>query len=112
MTCATQYPILVSSERRVPAAFHPVLPFPSNSPTPLPFRILLANFVAQTEALLTGKTEAAARAELEKAGTPADQLTRILPHKVFQGNRPTNTIAVKKVSPFVLGALIGEGGGW
>ena len=68
----------------------------------------MANFVAQTEALLKGKTEAAARAELEAAGTPADQLTRILPHKVFQGNRPTNTLVVKKVSPFVLGALIGE----
>ena len=66
--------------------------------------------MAQTEALLRGKSEAAARAELEAAGTPADQLARILPHKVFQGNRPTNTIAVKKVSPFVLGALIGEWG--
>ncbi|XP_037085020.1 glucose-6-phosphate isomerase-like isoform X2 [Pollicipes pollicipes] len=69
-------------------------------------RILLANFVAQTEALLRGKSEEAARAELEASGTPPDQLQRILPHKVFEGNRPTNSIVLHKVSPFTLGALI------
>lgn len=69
-------------------------------------KILLANFLAQTEALMTGKSEATAKAELEKSGVTGDKLAKILPHKVFAGNRPTNSIVVKKVTPFVLGALI------
>jgi len=69
-------------------------------------KILLANFLAQTEALMKGKTTAEAKAELEKSGMAEDQLNHILPHKVFEGNRPTNSIMVEKVSPFTLGALI------
>lgn len=69
-------------------------------------KILLANYLAQTEALMMGKTEDQARAELEKAGMAGDKLEQLLPHKVFTGNRPTNSILVKKVTPFVLGALI------
>ncbi|XP_043226896.1 glucose-6-phosphate isomerase-like isoform X1 [Amphibalanus amphitrite] len=100
------YQLIHQGTRLIPADFIA----PVNTHNPISggkhHKILLANFVAQTEALLKGKSEAVARAELEAAGTPADQLARILPHKVFQGNRPTNTVAVKKVSPFVLGALI------
>lgn len=70
------------------------------------FQLLLANFLAQTEALMKGKTTEEARAELEKANMPADKLERILPHKVFKGNRPTNSIMVEKLTPFTLGALI------
>lgn len=69
-------------------------------------KILLANFLAQTEALMMGKTEQQARAELEKAGMSDDKLEQLLPHKCFTGNRPTNSILVKKVTPFTLGALI------
>uniref|UniRef100_A0A1B6MTI5 Glucose-6-phosphate isomerase n=1 Tax=Graphocephala atropunctata TaxID=36148 RepID=A0A1B6MTI5_9HEMI len=69
-------------------------------------KILLANFLAQTEALAKGKSEGEARAELEKAGLPKDDLEKILPHKVFEGNRPSNSIVMKKVTPFTLGALI------
>ncbi|XP_077284271.1 glucose-6-phosphate isomerase [Arctopsyche grandis] len=69
-------------------------------------KVLLANFLAQTEALMTGKTEAQAKAELEKSGMSAEEVKKILPHKVFQGNRPTNSIVVKKFTPFTLGALI------
>jgi len=70
-------------------------------------RILLANFLAQTEALMKGKSRDEAKQELAKSGTPQDQLERILPHKVFEGNKPTNSIIVQRVSPFTLGALIG-----
>lgn len=70
-------------------------------------KILLANFLAQTEALMAGKTEAQARVELEKSGLSGGQLDALLPHKVFTGNRPTNSIVVKKVTPFILGSLIG-----
>lgn len=69
-------------------------------------KILLANYLAQTEALMMGKTEDQARGELEAAGMSGDKLEQLLPHKVFTGNRPTNSILVKKITPFVLGALI------
>ncbi|XP_012253853.2 glucose-6-phosphate isomerase [Athalia rosae] len=69
-------------------------------------KILLANFLAQTEALMKGKSESEAREELQKAGLSPSEITTLLPHKVFQGNRPTNSIVVKGVTPFTLGALI------
>lgn len=69
-------------------------------------KLLLANFLAQTEALALGKTEQEVRAELEKTGLKGDKLENLVPHKVFTGNRPTNSIVVKKLTPFTLGALI------
>uniref|UniRef100_U5EZ21 Glucose-6-phosphate isomerase n=1 Tax=Corethrella appendiculata TaxID=1370023 RepID=U5EZ21_9DIPT len=69
-------------------------------------KILLANFLAQTQALMQGKTEAEAKSELEKSGLSGDKLEKLLPHKVFTGNRPTNSIVVKKFTPFILGAII------
>ena len=68
--------------------------------------ILTANFLAQTEALMQGKTNKEARAELEKSGMPAEQIEKIVPHKVFEGNRPTNSIVFQKLTPFTLGVLI------
>ncbi len=67
---------------------------------------LLANFFAQTEALMKGKTADEARAELEKEGLTGAALENLLPHKVFTGNRPTNSIMFKKLTPKVLGSLI------
>ncbi|MBC7904998.1 MAG: glucose-6-phosphate isomerase, partial [Gemmatimonadaceae bacterium] len=67
---------------------------------------LLSNFFAQTEALMNGKTDAESRAELEKSGKDAATVASLTPHKVFQGNRPTNSILVKKITPFTLGQLI------
>ena len=68
--------------------------------------ILLANFFAQTEALMKGKNEAEARADLEKEGLKGEALAKLLPHKVFPGNRPTNSILVQRFDPKTLGALI------
>lgn len=68
--------------------------------------ILLSNFFAQTEALMRGKTEEEARAELEAPGVRGEDLTKLLPHKVFLGNRPTNSILFKKLTPRTLGSLI------
>lgn len=85
---------------------------PANTHNPIAncahHKILLANFLAQTEALMAGKTEAQAKAELEKSGLSGEKLEKLLPHKVFTGNRPTNSIVVKKLTPFVLGSLIGK----
>jgi len=69
-------------------------------------KILLANFLAQTEALMIGKTKEQVAEELKKAGTAPEALEKILPHKVFEGNRPTNSIVYKKLTPFILGLLI------
>ncbi|WP_429886041.1 glucose-6-phosphate isomerase [Geoalkalibacter halelectricus] len=68
--------------------------------------ILLSNFLAQTEALMRGKTEAEARAELEAEGKSAEAVAALLPHKVFPGNRPTNSLLYRKLTPRTLGMLI------
>lgn len=57
---------------------------------------------------MKGKNENEARADLEKAGMSSEQVNLLLPHKMFEGNRPTNSILVEKVTPFTLGALIGK----
>jgi len=67
---------------------------------------LLANFFAQTEALMKGKTEAEARAEMEQAGKSPEEINRLLPHRVFPGNRPSNSILYRELTPETLGSLI------
>ena len=67
---------------------------------------LLANCLAQSEALAFGKTLDEARAELESFGMSGDALSALLPHKVFEGNRPSTTILYDKLTPFSLGRLI------
>lgn len=68
--------------------------------------ILLANFIAQTEALMKGKTEAEARAELLAAGIDGEAQDQLAPHKVFPGNRPSNAIVYRHLTPETLGSLI------
>ena len=67
---------------------------------------LMSNFFAQTEALLNGKTQAQVSSELEKQNIPAEQVAFLLPFKVFNGNKPTNTFLIDKLTPKTLGALI------
>jgi glucose-6-phosphate isomerase len=67
---------------------------------------LMANFFAQTEALMTGKNEATVKKELEQQGLSEDALSTLLPFKVFEGNKPTNTLLIEKLTPHNLGALI------
>ena len=69
-------------------------------------KILLANFLAQTQSLMLGKTPEQARAELEKQGMSGDALEKLLPHKVFEGNRPSTSILFDKLTPNTLGKLI------
>ncbi|XP_003701061.2 glucose-6-phosphate isomerase [Megachile rotundata] len=100
------YQLLHQGTRLVPADF--IIPIQSHNKVQgsLHHKILLANCFAQTEALMKGKSENEARAELEKAGMSPEQVNLLLPHKMFEGNRPSNTILVEKVTPFALGALI------
>ncbi|ENM5791664.1 glucose-6-phosphate isomerase [Vibrio mimicus] len=67
---------------------------------------LMSNFFAQTEALAFGKSAQAVQAELEKAGKSAAEIATLVPFKVFEGNRPTNSILVKQITPRTLGNLI------
>ena len=68
--------------------------------------ILLSNFFAQTEALLNGKTKEEVIEELKRDGKSDDEIRKLYPHKVFEGNRPTNSILFSKLTPNALGSLI------
>ena len=87
-----------------PADF--IMPANSLDAFPRHHDLLLANCIAQGEALLKGKTAEEVRAELTAKGMGGEDLERLIPHKVFPGNRPSNTIVLKKLDPRSLGALI------
>lgn len=67
---------------------------------------LMSNFFAQTEALLNGKPEEQVKAEFDKQGLTGEKAEFLLPFKVFRGNKPTNTLLIKKLTPETLGSLI------
>jgi glucose-6-phosphate isomerase len=69
-------------------------------------KILLSNFFAQTEALMKGKNADEVRDELKKEGRSEEEIKQLLPHKIFAGNKPTNTIFIDKLTPKTLGMLI------
>ena len=69
-------------------------------------RLLAANCFAQTEALMLGRSAREVRLELETAGVPARRAHRLMPHRAFEGNRPTNTLLLERLDAFTLGALI------
>ncbi|CAG0921531.1 unnamed protein product [Notodromas monacha] len=95
------YQLIHQGTRLIPCDF--IAPAQSLNPSPQ-HQILLANFLAQPEALMRGKNAEEVKEDLKNL--PADKLAAILPHKVFKGNRPSTSIVVKKVTPFTLGALI------
>lgn len=98
------YQLIHQGTRMIPADF--LAPLKSQNPLGDHHAILLANCFAQTEALMIGKTEGEARAELTAQGMQQDALEALLPHKVFQGNRPTNTLLFETLDPHTLGMLI------
>ncbi|TDB66863.1 glucose-6-phosphate isomerase [Arundinibacter roseus] len=98
------YQLIHQGTKLIPCDF--IAPAVSHNPLGDHHKMLLSNFFAQTEALMNGKSEAEARAELEAAGNKKEVTDFLAPFKVFEGNRPTNSILVKKVTPRVLGSLI------
>ncbi|XP_041883606.1 glucose-6-phosphate isomerase [Corvus kubaryi] len=100
------YQLIHQGTRMIPCDF--LIPVQTQHPirNGLHHKILLANFLAQTEALMKGKTADEARKELQAAGLSGEALEKLLPHKVFEGNRPTNSIMFTKLNPFTLGAII------
>lgn len=98
------YQLIHQGTKLIPADF--IAPVETQNPVGEHHKILLSNFFAQTEALMRGKTEEEARKELEKSGLQGEALKKILPHKVFEGNKPSNSILLKKITPRSLGSLI------
>jgi glucose-6-phosphate isomerase len=98
------YQLIHQGTRLIPADF--LAPAVSHNPVGKHHPILLSNFFAQTEALMNGKTAEEAAAELRREGRNEDDIRRLAPHKVFEGNRPTNSILFQKLTPRVLGSLI------
>ena len=98
------YQLLHQGTRLIPADF--LAPLHSHNPIGEHHAILLANCLAQTEALMRGKTAEEARAELAAQGLHGEALEALLPHKVFPGNKPTNTLLFDRLDPHTLGMLI------
>jgi glucose-6-phosphate isomerase len=98
------YQLIHQGTKLIPCDF--IAPAQSHNPLGEHHNMLLSNFFAQTEALMNGKTEEEVIAELKKAGKTDEEISQIAPFKVFEGNRPTNSILVKKITPRTLGSLI------
>ncbi len=98
------FQLLHQGTKPVPADF--LIPARSKNPLGEQHCVLLANYFAQTRALMKGKTEAQARAELEAAGSSEEVIKDVLPHKIFEGNKPTNSIIFESLDPRTLGALL------
>ena len=98
------YQLIHQGTKLIPCDF--IAPAVSHNPLGDHHPILLSNFFAQTEALMKGKSKEEVRRELKQAGMPEKDIRRLLPYRVFAGNRPTNSILVKKITPRTLGSLI------
>lgn len=98
------YQLIHQGTKLIPCDF--IAPAISHNPIGDHHAKLLSNFFAQTEALMMGKSESEVSAELEADGKTASEIEQLLPFKVFEGNRPTNSILLKKVTPRSLGSLI------
>jgi len=100
------YQLIHQGTKKIPCDF--LLPLQTHNPISggVHHQILTANFLAQTEALMKGKSAAEARADLEKSGKSDDVIQKLLPHKQFSGNRPTNSFIFTRLTPYMLGCLI------
>jgi glucose-6-phosphate isomerase len=98
------YQLIHQGTKLVPCDF--IAPAISHNPVGDHHNILLSNFFAQTEALMKGKTEEEVRTELRAAGKGEEEIRKLAPFKVFGGNRPSNSILFRKLTPRTLGVLI------
>jgi glucose-6-phosphate isomerase len=98
------YQLLHQGTQLIPADF--IAPVRTHNPIGEHHRLLIANFIAQTEALMRGKTEAEVRVELDQQKLDPIALESLVTHKVFPGNRPSNSVIFERLDPRTLGALI------
>ncbi|WP_205438927.1 glucose-6-phosphate isomerase [Edwardsiella tarda] len=98
------YQLIHQGTKLIPCDF--IAPAMSHNPLGDHHSKLLSNFFAQTEALAFGKSREAVEEEFAKAGKSAAEVEHIVPFKVFEGNRPTNSILLREITPYSLGMLI------
>ncbi|GKW13616.1 MULTISPECIES: glucose-6-phosphate isomerase [Pectobacterium] len=98
------YQLIHQGTKLVPCDF--IAPAVSHNPLSDHHSKLLSNFFAQTEALAFGKSREVVEAEFAAAGKSAKDVEHVAPFKVFEGNRPTNSILLREITPYSLGALI------
>jgi glucose-6-phosphate isomerase len=98
------YQLIHQGTKLVPCDF--IAPAQTHNPLGEHHQMLLSNFFAQTEALMNGKTHDEVVAELKGSGKSDAEIEALAPFKEFDGNRPTNSILVKKITPRSLGSLI------
>jgi len=98
------YQLIHQGTKLIPCDF--IAPLKTHNPLGHHHPILLSNFFAQTEALMKGKTEDEVRDELTHAGLQGEALGQLVPHKLFAGNKPTNSIMVSQITPRTLGRLV------
>jgi glucose-6-phosphate isomerase len=98
------YQLIHQGTKIIPADF--IAPASTHNPLGDHHRMLLSNFFAQTEALMNGKSLAQVQEEMKRECAPDDAIAALAPHRVFAGNRPSNSIMFAKLDPRTLGALI------
>jgi len=98
------FQLIHQGKKLIPCDF--LAPAISHNPVGEHHMVLLSNLFAQTEALMKGKTEEEVHEELRKSGASEEEIKRIAPYKTFVGNRPSNTILFRKLTPRTLGSLI------
>jgi glucose-6-phosphate isomerase len=100
------YQLIHQGTKFIPADF--LASAVSHNPTGEHHNILLSNFLAQTEALMNGKTEEEVLTELKQEGKSADEIAKLAPYKIFDGNKPTNSILFRKLTPHELGKQLAK----
>ncbi|MFA6946453.1 MAG: glucose-6-phosphate isomerase [Pedobacter sp.] len=98
------YQLIHQGTKLIPCDF--IAPAQSHNPIGKHHLLLLSNFFAQTEALMNGKSREEVEEELKAAGKNAHEIEKLAPFKVFEGNRPTNSILIRRITPHTLGSLI------
>ena len=98
------YQLVHQGTKLIPADF--LAPAISHNPIGSHHNILLSNFFAQAEALMNGKSKEDVVAELKLSGKTDGEIEKLAPHKIFEGNKPSNSILFRKLTPRVLGSLI------
>lgn len=98
------YQLIHQGTKMIPCDF--IAPAQTHNPIGDHHVLLLSNFFAQTEALMNGKMEDEVEEELRATGKSEEEIKALIPFKVFEGNRPSNSFLIKKITPYTLGSLI------
>ncbi len=98
------YQLIHQGTHLIPCDF--IMPVNSHNESGDHHQKLFANCLAQSEALMKGKTRTEVREEMERAGMDPEKIVDLLPHRIFPGNRPSNTLLIDKITPSRLGSLI------